>query len=220
MERRVTETAAEGNEEEHAELVAAAVAGDPAALSELLARYGPGVESSLSIHRRWRGVLDATDVMQVTYLEAFLAIRSFRHQGARRFAAWLRRLAEHNLQDAIRALGRRKRAPALPARQHGGSDPNASRDILLEAILATSSTPSRTLRRDEATSRLDAAIGRLPSDYAAVIRGHDLQGRSIESVARELGRSPGAVHMLRARALERLADQLRSADSGVSIDRR
>lgn len=196
---------------EHANRIAAAIGGDPEALSELLARHGPGVEAGLQIHRRWRGLLDASDVMQVTYLEAFLAIRTFQPEGERQFVAWLRRLADHNLQDAIRALSRRKRSAPTPPLSAATIVTGDSRDILLETLIATSSTPSRTIRREELYARLDAAIGRLPADYATVIRSHDLFGTPIEVVATQLGRSLGAIHMLRARALQRLGDLLHSS---------
>lgn len=199
--------------DEHANRIAAAIGGDPEALSELLARHGPAVEAGLQIHRRWRGLLDASDVMQVTYLEAFLAIRSFRHQSERQFVAWLGRLAEHNLHDAIRALGRRKRSAPTPPLSVATMAAGDSREILLETLIATSSTPSRTIRREELYARLDAAIARLPADYATVIRSHDLFGTPIEVVATQLGRSLGAIHMLRARALQRLGDLLHSSGS-------
>src|SRR5262244_2160831 len=79
--------------------VARAVGGDRDALVDLLDRHGPAVERSLRIGAGWRGRLDAGDVMQVTYLEAFLRISSFDPQRAEAFAAWLRRIAEHNLLD-------------------------------------------------------------------------------------------------------------------------
>lgn len=205
----------ETHPEDHARLVRAAVGGDHAALSELLARFGPPIEARLDIHRRWRGLLEPGDVMQVTYLEAFLAIGSFQPTTPEQFPAWLRRLAEHNLGDAVRALGRRKRSPPAPTLTTAAWATADSRDVLLETLVATSSTPSRVLRRDEAHARLDAAIRRLPPDYATVIEAHDLRGCSIDAVAAQLGRSVGAVHMLRARALQRLADLLHSADGGV-----
>ena len=59
-------------------LVAKAVGGDTAALSQLLENYGPETEERLQIARKWRPVLDPGDVMQVTYLEAFMQIGRFR----------------------------------------------------------------------------------------------------------------------------------------------
>lgn len=212
----------------HEERIARAASGDPDALSELLAEFGPVVESGLAIHRRWRGLLDASDVMQVTYLEAFLAMRSPiespvrppDQRQPRHFLAWLRRLAENNLSDAVRALSRRKRSAPRPPLSVASISSDDSREVLLETLIATTSTPSRSVRRDEAFSRLDRAIARLPTDYATVIRAHDLQGASIEGVAQQMGRSLGAVHMLRARALHRLADLLTSTSEELSLDRR
>ena len=44
----------------------------------------------------------------------------------------------------------------------------------------------------------------LPPDYARTIQLYDLEDRSVEEVAAAMGRSAGAVFMLRTRALDRL----------------
>ena len=54
------------------QLVRSAVAGDADALTKLLQKFGPEVERSLQINPVWQTVLEPADVMQVTYLEAFL----------------------------------------------------------------------------------------------------------------------------------------------------
>jgi len=51
----------------------------------------------------------------------------------------------------------------------------------------------------------------LPPDYEKVVRLYDLQCKSAVEVAAELGRSEGAVYMLRARAHERLKQELGSS---------
>jgi len=192
-------------------LIARAIAGDTDALTELLAVHGPEIERKLDIARPWRAMLDTADVMQVTYLEAFLEIHRFEQDRAGSFSAWLNRLAQNNLRDALRGLARHKRPQ--PSQRIGTSNGagSASHDQLLETLLSTSATASRTLRREEARAMLDRAIGQLPDDYADVIRAYDLQGLQIEEVARSLARSAGAVHMLRARAHQRLAELLGSA---------
>lgn len=191
-----------------AALVVRAVAGDADALSTLLALYGPDIEARLAIARRWRGVLEPCDVMQVTYLEAFLEIGRFDPARADNFSAWLARLAENNLRDALRGLGRKKRPPA--ARRIFADDASDSRDQLLETLATTSWTASRAMRRDEAHALLENAIRSLPEDYAVVVRACDLQGLAVERVASTLGRSPGAIYMLRARAHQRLGEMLGS----------
>src|SRR5262245_41546544 len=54
--------------------ISAAVAGDRDALTRLLKKFGPQVRARLSISSSWQSVLDLDDVMQVTYMEAFLRI--------------------------------------------------------------------------------------------------------------------------------------------------
>ena len=190
-------------------LVGRAVQGDVNALSELLYRHGPEIEQGLRIGRQWRAVLDPADVMQVTYLEAFLQIERFDPERTAAFPAWLRQIAENNLRDAIRGLERQKRPPPeqraeLPA----GSDSLLG---LYELLGATTTTPSRVAARSELERALEAAIARLPPDYAMVVRRYDLGGCAMTDVAGELGRSPGAIHMLRARAHDRLRELLGSA---------
>lgn len=186
-----------------------AVAGDVDALSSLLREHGPVVERSLSVDRAWQRVLDPSDVMQVTYLEAFIRIRSFDPDGSATFATWLRRVAENNLKDAIRGLTRQKRPPP-PSHLTPGSLED-SMVGLYDVLGATSTTPSRQVGRREICSLLERAIDALPEDYSRVIRLYDLQGAPIAEVANALNRSPGAVHMLRARAHDLLREALGTA---------
>lgn len=192
-------------------LVARAVSGDADALGELLYQHGPAIEQNLRIGRAWRAALDPADVMQVTYLEAFLGIERFDPSRAGAFPAWLQRIAENNLRDAIRGLERQKRPPAeqraeLPV----DGDSMMGLCVLLGA---TTTTPSRIMARGDLQRAVEAAVASLPPDYATVIRRYDLESQSIAQVAAELGRSPGAVHMLRARAHDRLRELLGSTST-------
>jgi len=196
------------------ELLKKAIAHDTAALSELLERYGPAIRHELRIGRKRQSLLSAEDVMQVTYLEAFLQIDRFKPRGEGAFPAWLRRIAENNLRDAIKELERAKRPPP-----HKRIEITAERDsswVLFELLGGTTTTPSRRASRQEVKQALDAAIGTLPEDYRTVVRQYDLQGRSAVEIASSMCRSTGAVHMLRARAHDRLREALGSASSFFS----
>ncbi len=188
--------------------IEAAVAGDTEALSALLKLHGPTVERALQINPVWRALLEPGDVMQVTYLEAFLQIRTFDPARGARFETWLRRIAENNLRDAIRGLERQKqpqpRDRIRPAR---------SEDSLIglyNLLGSDSATPSRDMREQESLHRLEGAIASLPERYQQVVRMYDLEGAAIEEVAARVGKSTGAVHMLRARAHDRLRGLLGS----------
>jgi len=187
-------------------LVARAVDGDADALSALLREYGPQVRQKLSIGPTWQAVLDAADVMQVTYLEAFLQIGRLSARQTEVFVAWLTRMAEDNLRDAIKELERAKR-PNPRCRVHPSS-PEESTVTLLGTLGCMTDTASRLVSDRESRRLLDEAITRLPETYEKVIRLHDLDGRSVEEVAEALERSPGAVYMLRARAHDRLREIL------------
>ena len=197
-------------------LVAQAVGGDDEALAELLERSTGALVDQFRrrIGRRWRSLLDVDDVMQVTYLEAYLRMGQFVDRGPGSFQAWLTRIAENNLRDATRELGRAKRPP--PARQVT-QDRSSSCIALLETVGYTTTTPSREAATAEATQLLEVALARLPEDYGQVLRLYDLEGRSIAEVASTMSRSPGAVHMLRARARDRLREFMDASGSGSFI---
>ncbi len=190
-------------------LVERAVGGDADSLGELLARFGPRVEARLQIGRPWRTMLEPGDVMQVTYLEAFLQISSFRPDQSSSFEAWLARIAENNLRDAIRGLERQKQLP--PSKRIAEPDSSDSYVGLYEQLAATSTTPSRLVARRDVERLMQAAIDRLPPDYATAVRLYDLEGRPMDHVSTTMKRSAGSVHMLRARAHQRLGELLGSA---------
>lgn len=190
-------------------LVPKAVAGDADAISQLLQRHGPAVERALRIDRSWQGVLDAADVMQVTYLETFMRIKSFDVNANASFSTWLRHVAENNLKDAIRGLSRKKRPQ--PKDRVVPTNYEDSVVGLCDVLGMTVTTPSRHAGRKEICQVLEQAIAGLPDDYAQVIRRYDMEGAAIGDVAKAMGRSTGAVHMLRARAHDRLRETLGTA---------
>lgn len=190
--------------ESESTLVEAAVAGDSSAMRSLLERYGPQVwhEVRSKIGRQWQSIVDADDVMQVTYVEAFLQIHMLTARDGTGFLAWLRRIAENNMRDAIKEQDRKKRPP--PGKRLDADAREDSCVALIETLGVESTTPSRHAAQGEASKIISGVLDQLPSDYARVVQLYDLEGREIADVALELKRSTGAVHMLRARAHDRL----------------
>jgi RNA polymerase sigma factor (sigma-70 family) len=186
-------------------LVVDAVAGDAEALESLLRAAAPALRSGLSVDARFRRSFDVDDVLQVTFVEAFLRIRCLRQATVGGFTAWLQRMAEHNLADAVRASTRKKRDGA--ARITHGPAGESSRTLLL-AVANPQTTASGRAAAAEQLARLHAAIAGLPASYRQVVEQIDLGERSVADVAGTLGRSEGAVHMLRARAHDRLRELL------------
>lgn len=191
------------------ELLSAAAQGDKDAMGALLARQGPLVRQTIAteIGSQYRSLIDEDDVMQVSYLEAFLRISDLRLKEVGPFVAWLRQIARNNLRDAIKGLTCEKRPD--PRRQMRPTSPDESSAALFEIVGGGDlNTPSQIAGAAERKRILAAALQELPPDYARVITEYDLEGRSVEDVAASMGRSSGAVFMLRARALERLQERL------------
>lgn len=195
----------------HPEFLASAVRGDAKALGELLRIHGSSLRALVSglIGAQWQRLIDADDVLQLTFTEVFLRIREFRGEDEAAFRAWLRRMARSNLAAALRGLRARKRGGGWVQKgSHGGGDDAAT--TLLGRLAGSGATPSRQMRVSEAKGLLSRGLERLPEDYRAVLQAYDLDGRSIEETARLLGKSTGAAYMIRARALERLRELLPS----------
>lgn len=185
-----------------------AVAGDREALSALLCEHAPAVRAALAgrIPRRWRSVLSIDDVLQQTFTDALLDIGTFDPDGDGAFSGWLVRIAQYNLRDAVRMLAAVKRGGRSYRVQF--DNPAQSADVLLSSLTDGATKPSRHIARAEAAEILKAAMSRLPPSYRCVVRLFDLEGHDAAAVAKELGRSTGAIYMLRARAHERLRDLL------------
>ncbi len=182
--------------------------GDQSALVDLLESHAVQVANRIrpQIGAQWQSMVQVDDVMQVTFLEAFLQFSRFRGEDDRSLVAWLSRIATNNLQDAIRGLQRDKRPPPSK-RQHAA----ASEDTylsLVEQMGADTTTISSKAAREEVQRLMDGALKQLPDDYATVIRLYDLQGISGPEVGAQMGRSRGAIHMLRSRAHEQLRELL------------
>lgn len=175
--------------------------GDRAALGELLLRHGPAIRATLQINPKWQSVLEVNDVMQVTYFEAFEQIDRFTGN-AKSFRRWLRRIANNNLRDAIQAMERAKRPH--PDRRIERTASDDAPDILYGVFQDPDGTPSRHAAAKEIRGLLESEIDRLPPDYRTVIREHFLEGHSIAEIAEHMGRTSGAVHLLRIRAVKRL----------------
>ncbi|HRX86714.1 MAG TPA: RNA polymerase sigma factor [Phycisphaerae bacterium] len=197
--------------ETDAELLQRAVEGDANALRTLLERFGGEVRQRIrgKVDKRWQALLDEDDVMQVTYLEAFLHIDQLTARDTASFVAWLTRIAENALRDAVRGLTRQKRPD--PAKRLVAAASTDSYVGLLDCLGITTTTPSREVNRRDLAALIEAAVERLPDDYRTAVRMYDLEGRTVADVAAVMGRSAGAVHMLRSRAHDRLRADLGTA---------
>ena len=185
--------------------IVAVATGDELATRKLLAAYHPRLRAAAAarLDGPLKAHLEPEDVLQQVYLDVFRCIGQFEPRGPDAFVNWVLTILDHRIIDLRRAWHSQRRDVAREALlgEVGGSQ---SCYHLLEHVYADSQTPSRVARRDEAVGALLTSLGRISATHQEVIRLRFLEGRPVEEVAAQLGKTPGAVVALTRRALEAL----------------
>lgn len=152
--------------------------------------------------------VDASDVVQETYLEAVRDFGQFEGKTEGELVVWLRRILVRNIADLVRRHG----AQARDWHRQESLDVmlDRSSQSVHEALAANISSPSAQAVRRERAVLLADALARLPDDYREVIILRHLERLPFPEIARRMGRTAGAMRMLWARALEKLRGLLES----------
>jgi RNA polymerase sigma-70 factor (ECF subfamily) len=177
----------------------------PGALDQLLTAYRnylrllarTGIDASL------RGKADASDLVQEALLKAHRHFGQFRGQTEAELAVWLRQILARCLADLVRRyraaaarhVGRERSLEALL----GGSS-----QALTRLLAAPGASPSESAQRREMIVVLADALAELTTDHREVLVLRSIEELDWDDVAQIMGRSPGAVRMLWARALKQL----------------
>jgi RNA polymerase sigma-70 factor, ECF subfamily len=153
--------------------------------------------------------LDASDLVQETFLKAHREFAQFLGGGERELIGWLRQILVRTLANQAKhhhARGRDvRRQESLEAALDRSS-------LAVQAALAAPSAASpstRAVRREEAVLLADA-LARLPADYRDVFILRNLEQVPVEQVAVRMGRSVNAVRKLWTRAMLELRRELGS----------
>jgi RNA polymerase sigma-70 factor, ECF subfamily len=188
------------------DLLVRARAGDREAFGELLGHYHNYIRllAQNLIGTTLRLRLDPSDLVQEAFLEAHRDFPRFTGSTERELLAWLRKILVRNLVDNARhqkaRIRNHRRQVSLEALLEQSSL------AVHEALAATATSPSAAAVHRERAALLADALAALPADYRDVIVLRNLDGLKFNEVAARMGRSPGAVRMLWARALERLSE--------------
>jgi RNA polymerase sigma-70 factor (ECF subfamily) len=184
-----------------ARLLDAARQGNAEALGELLEAYRNYLRllARLEVGRRLQAKIDASDLVQETFLQAHRAFPEFRGASETEVLQWLRRILASRLSKTIRHFCGTQRRDLQLERELGRSS------RALQRVLAISQTsPSQGVVRREEAVLLANAVERLPDDYRDVIVLRNLRGLRFNEVAQQMGRSRDSVQKLWARALDKL----------------
>jgi RNA polymerase sigma factor (sigma-70 family) len=190
-----TSGAADPALEATADLLVLARANDATAVNVLFARYLPELRrwTSGRLPRWARDLAETQDLVQDTLLQVFRKLDGFEYRGEGAFRAYLQQAVMNRLRNEIRRASRRPVHEEVDAQlEHAGPSP-VDRAIGFEVL-----------------DRYERALGRLAeADREAVIGRVEL-GLSYAELARRLEKpSPDAARMAVARALIRLADDMK-----------
>jgi RNA polymerase sigma-70 factor (ECF subfamily) len=187
------------------QLLRDARAGDAATLGRLLEMYRRylALLARVQIGQRLQGKVDASDVVQDTFLEAHKNFATFRGGSEGEFLRWLRQILAANMADLLRRyLGTQGRDIRLEREIENAFDQSS---VLLDrGLVAPQSSPSQQAVRREQAVLLADALAQLPDDYREALVLRHLEGLSFPAVAARMGRSLDSVEKLWMRGLARL----------------
>lgn len=200
------------------QLLACARDGDEAALERLLLRHHARLHATVArrVPAELRSLIDADDILQEAYVAVFGEIQRFqpRHEAA--LFAWIDRIAERKLFDAIRAQKAQKRGGD---RQRLEEQDGATGSVLiwLEHLAVYERTPSQSAVRVEAIRAMQQAMADLSPDYRTALALRYIDGLTVAEAAAEMDRSESAYCVLCHRALNQL--RVRMARSTILFPR-
>lgn len=183
------------------ELMAAHVAGDPQAFSELVSRHR---DRLWSVSLRTTGdPEEASDALQDALISAFRRADQYRGEAA--VTTWLHRIVVNAGLDRLR---RRAVRPTITLPDH--QDNNG-----LEII-----EPRDAITERENWIEISAALAELPQDQREAIILVDVQGYSVEAAAKELNCPTGTIKSRCSRGRAKLTESLghlRNQDDGEIV---
>jgi RNA polymerase sigma-70 factor (ECF subfamily) len=167
------------------QLLVEAARRDPGRFGELYEAYFDRVYAY--VMRRVRNRHAAEDVTSEVFQQALASVGRFEWRGVP-FAAWLYRIARNAVIDHVKRV---------------------AREGPLEAVESVADPETPQL---EHHARLHRLVEALPQDQRRVVSMRFVEQKTIREIARELGRSEGAVKQLQFRALSTLRERMVEAN--------
>jgi RNA polymerase sigma-70 factor, ECF subfamily len=152
--------------------------------------------------------LEAADILQDVSLSAVTSLGTF-DLGDRDPFSWLCQLAEHRIIDAHRKLVAAQKRSADREIQGSPQSADTQRGGFIDLIVASMTTPSGALSRDQREFRLMEALKSLPEESQKALRLRYVEGLPSKEIATQLGRTDGATRVLLTRSLAKLQELLR-----------
>jgi RNA polymerase sigma-70 factor (ECF subfamily) len=198
------------------QLLAEARRGRGEALGRLLELYRNylALLARTQIDLHVQGRVDASDLVQETFLDVCRDFGHFRGTSEAEWMAWLRKVLVCNLARVVQqqVLAQKRSARReVSLEQHLAALEQSSGKIEA-ALVGRHSSPSGQAQRRERAALVADHLARLSADYREVIVLRNLEGLPFAEVARRMDRSSGAVRILWVRAVDRLRQLLEAEE--------
>lgn len=189
------------------DLISRARSGDSSALGELLDRHRDQLRllADRDLSEKLQRRVDASDVVQQTFLIAHRAFEQFRGETDPELIAWLRTILNQNVQEAVR---RHIHAQHRSLNQEVSIQSAGTTSLPFDPP-ASDPTPSQRVALRESTAELLAALEELPTDQREAVRLKHLEGCSVTEIAASLGKTEAAVAGLLRRGIATLRQTIR-----------
>jgi len=187
-------------------LIAAAEAGDRAALQQLLLNHCDAISRQIGnqLPVRIQTIVSVEDVLQQTLTQAVRDFGKRTSHGAASFRSWLGAIAEHRVRDAVKNHGRLKRDGGCRQVVVAGDRTASSMVDLVELLSDHRPSPSKQVAAGEAVRAVQVGVAALPDDQRHAVVLRYFHGLSVDETAAEMRRTPGAVRGLVDRAKQSL----------------
>ena len=187
------------------QLLSRARAGDLGAWGLLLELYRSylGFLARVQIGRRLRSKVDAADLVQETFLQAYRHRAQFRGQSEAELVGWLRQILASQVAQLVRRYAITQSRDVQLERELA-DELDYSSQVLGQSLVAPQSSPSNQAAHREQAVLLANALAQLPEDYREVLVLRHLEGLSFAEVARQMGKTVASVEKLWTRALPQL----------------
>jgi RNA polymerase sigma-70 factor (ECF subfamily) len=185
---------------------------NPRLTAESLERYRVYLRFLTRVHldARLAGKVDASDLVQQTFLNACEGLDHFRGRSEGELIAWLRQILARNLTHAVRDLGRAKRDVGREQSLEAALDASSAR--LNAWLAAEQSSPSQQADRNEQVLRLAQALEALPEAQREAVLLHYWHDWTVAAIAQHLDRTPAAAAGLLKRGLHQLRQLMKAED--------
>jgi RNA polymerase sigma-70 factor (subfamily 1) len=190
--------------------------GDQEALNELCRRYQLRVLAAVRIRlgAGLRRKVESWDIVQEVLIDALRGVNKcdFGTDGA--FLKWLNQVIENKIRDEADRQHAQKRNPAIeiPLDARSADSPNPLSQLAQSGV----PTPSGVLVLREELETLELAMDKLGEEneiYRDLILAIELEQRTYQELAAEVGKTPDAIRVQFNRAKQELAKIFRRLES-------